>query len=106
MSTSRRLCSRAPRTEIRSGSPAGTLGAGRAFEAADTALATGAVVAFFPLAAGCARLVADFAGALVGALAGALAGGVVGVPAGAFALLVAADLVDRFAAGRAAAAFA
>src|SRR3954452_12383213 len=103
MSTSRRLCSRAPRTEIRSGSPAGTaLGAGRTFGTADTALATAFGVAFFPLDAGCARFVAVFARALADGSVGASTD----APVAAFLVPVAAALGARFAAGRAGAAFA
>jgi hypothetical protein len=73
------------------------LGAGRAFEEADTALATGSVAAFFPPAAGSARLVTDFAGAFAGAFRG---------DAAAFVVAADACFVARFEAGRAGAAFA
>src|SRR3954467_2669345 len=93
MSTSRRLCSRGPRTEIRSGSPAGTtLGAGRAFGAADTALATRLAADFFPFAAGWTRVVAGFAAALAGIFSDGAAA--------AFAAPVDAAFVALFALGR------
>src|SRR3954447_8366501 len=99
----RRSCSRAPRPEIGSPSPAGTaLGAGRTFGTADTALATAFGVAFFPLDARCARFVAVFAGALAAGSVGASTD----APVAAFFVPVAAALGARFAVGRAGAAFA
>jgi hypothetical protein len=90
---------------MRSGSPAGTArGADRAFGAADTARATGFGAAFFPLGAGCARLVAGFAAVSARAFAGAPVA--VGAAVVAVVAVAGGDFAARFAAGRAGAAFA
>src|SRR6478736_5771990 len=74
-SMSRRLCSRAPRTEMMSGSPAGTaFGTRGARGELGTAVATRDGVDFFPAAGLVARLVADFAGAFAEGVTVAFAG--------------------------------
>src|SRR4051794_21810417 len=89
-SMSRRLCSRAPRTEMRSGSPAGTaFGARGARGELGTAVATVRGVAFFPF-------VPDFPERFTGAFAGGST-----ARAGGLAAVVVVDfLAVFFAAGR------
>src|SRR6478735_8035437 len=101
-SISRRLCSRAPRTEMMSGSPAGTaFGARAARGELDTVVATRGAAGFFPFAAGCAPFVVARAGDFAVGFAGAFAGRFVACAAGAASGAPAAFRAVFFAAGRA-----